>query len=219
MAKRFEMTYEDLMSIYRQESKLQTLSKVSPDFYVRVANYLDAIEQRCSEDKTRADISGMLLSQLKTAKEKSSGIYEIRMRKIALMAMNTAFGAEPRLDNATPEEHEAFKIIKDFFIDHRKKTMTPECEEKKSEKPAVSKEAEPSCQEEEAQVQEEPRPAKSDSENGNMILIRVLEDLPTFAGADKNYQLMKEDVVSLPKNIANILLRNNKAIEIKASNQ
>jgi DNA replication initiation complex subunit (GINS family) len=43
-----------------------------------------------------------------------------------------------------------------------------------------------------------------------LVLVRVLEDVPTFAGVDKDYKLRKEDVVSIPKNIANTLLSHGK---------
>src|SRR5256885_6820418 len=43
------------------------------------------------------------------------------------------------------------------------------------------------------------------------VLVHVLEDLPPFAGIDTTYRLKKEDVVTLPKTIAEILVGRGKA--------
>jgi len=216
MSKRMEMTYEELMSVHRQESKQTSLVKVSSDFYKRTASYLDALNQRISEKRSDSmDISGMLHNQLKTAKEKSTEIYESRMRKIALMAMTAAFGSEARLDNATPEENEAFVTLKTFFIEHCRKTMSAECEAGNAEKETVI--AEPK-KVPATPATETPAPsAEKEPEKSEIIIVRILEDLPAFAGTDKNYHLAKEDIISLPRNIADILLKHNKAVEIRQS--
>ncbi|MEM2839092.1 MAG: hypothetical protein QXE18_03265 [Thermoplasmata archaeon] len=213
-----EMTYEELMSVYRQESRQTTLSKVPSDFYQRVTTYLDALDRRCSESKSGADISGMLLSQLKTAKEKSAGVYEIRMRKLVLMAMSSAFGAEPRLENATPEELKAFESIKSYFIEHRRQTLSPKCDESVPQEPRLELAGAAAASQ---PIGENPpvMTAKSSDEKRDTVLVRILEDLPVIAGEDKNYQLAKEDVIDLPRRYAEILLKNNKAVEIRHSLQ
>lgn len=213
------MTYEELMSVHRQESKQNSLVKISSDFYERTAGYLDALGQRLKEGSSSgSDVSGMLHNQLKTAREKSAEVYEARMRKIALMAMVAAFGGEAKMDNAVHEELEAFETLKSFFSEHSRKTMTNRPE---SGEPA--KTAKPSPAKEEAQ----PAPKKADEKpkqqteapvpTQEIILVRILEDLPTFAGTDKNYHLSKEDIISLPRNIADILVKHNKAIEVRSS--
>ncbi|MEM2979333.1 MAG: hypothetical protein QW083_02775 [Methanomassiliicoccales archaeon] len=46
------------------------------------------------------------------------------------------------------------------------------------------------------------------------VLVRILEDLPTFAGPSRDYTLRKEDVVTLPSSIARLLIDKGKAEEI-----
>lgn len=214
MSKRTEMTYEELMSAHRQESRQNFLAKVSSDFYKRLAEYLEALDGRCSEERNGStEISGMLLTQLKTAKDKSAEVYETRMRKIALMAMTGAFGAEPRLENATPEEKEAYETLKKFFLDHCKKTLSPECQE------MTAPELKQVVEKEETPKEDEiaPKATPKNAERSEIILVRILEDLPAFAGMEKNYQLAKEDIISLPRNIAEILVKHNKAEEVRQS--
>ena len=43
------------------------------------------------------------------------------------------------------------------------------------------------------------------------VVVHVLEDLPPFAGLDTTYSLKKEDVVTLPRTIAEILVSRGKA--------
>lgn len=211
-----EISYEELMSVYRQESRQTTLSKVPPDFYPRVALYLDLLDRKCAENRGGADVSGMLLSQLKTAKEKSAGIYEIRMRKIVLMAMSSAFGAEPKLENATLEELKAFESIKSYFVEHRRQTLSPKCDESASKEPKLELTATTVAPQ---PIDENPSVmnTKNSEEKRDTVLVRILEDLPVIAGTDKDYQLTKEDVIDLPRRYAEILLRNNKAVEIRHS--
>ena len=59
---------------------------------------------------------------------------------------------------------------------------------------------------------EEPHETESDT-----MVIRVLEDLPPFAGPDRDYELHKEDIVTLPKAMAAILVNSQKAVEIAPS--
>lgn len=47
------------------------------------------------------------------------------------------------------------------------------------------------------------------------VLIRVVEDLPEFAGPDRDYKLSKEDIVTLPKVLADVLMNTGKAVAIR----
>ena len=58
------------------------------------------------------------------------------------------------------------------------------------------------------------RPAPSTSD---IVLLRILEDIPPFAGPSGTYRLGKEDVVTLPSGIGRALVKRGKAIEIDYS--
>ncbi|NLI73287.1 MAG: hypothetical protein GX369_00730 [Euryarchaeota archaeon] len=64
----------------------------------------------------------------------------------------------------------------------------------------------------------EPIPSDPDIHiDSDIIILRITEDLPPFAGPDRNYHLRKEDVVCLPSAIAKALIARKKAIPIKIS--
>ena len=58
----------------------------------------------------------------------------------------------------------------------------------------------------------EPPKKMQDAATGDRILIRILEDLPEFSGPDRDYRLSREDVVMMPKVMADALVNRGKAV-------
>lgn len=50
--------------------------------------------------------------------------------------------------------------------------------------------------------------------SADFVLLRILEDIPPFAGPSGTYRLGKEDIVTLPMGIGKALVKRGKAIEI-----
>ena len=66
----------------------------------------------------------------------------------------------------------------------------------------------------------DPEPAEEEEPDmgEKMILVRILEDIPTFCGYDDhNYNLHQEDVALIPEIFAKMLISGNQAVEIKPS--
>jgi len=68
--------------------------------------------------------------------------------------------------------------------------------------------------------QVEPVPAPIDERSpvedhlDDHLIVRVLDDIPPFAGPERDYVLLKEDVVTLPVIIARALVSRGKAVEV-----
>jgi len=65
-----------------------------------------------------------------------------------------------------------------------------------------------------------PEPAEetpSEKMDEHMAVIRILEDLPPFSGPDRDYSLSKEDIVRMPKTMADVLINRQKAVLITPS--
>ncbi len=107
---------------------------------------------------------------------------------------------EPSLDEVPviPDEPEVFDepMMEETFDD------IPEPEEASPQEP-VAEEA----------VEEAP----IETPNLDSMLLRVLEDLPPFVGPDRDYELHKEDIVTLPTPMAIALINSNKAVAINPS--
>jgi len=72
-------------------------------------------------------------------------------------------------------------------------------------------------EEPEAPISQKDIPHEQEDETLRPVLIRVLEDLPEFAGPTRDYRLSKEDVVTLPKAMADVLVNTGKAAMISPS--
>jgi DNA replication factor GINS len=54
-------------------------------------------------------------------------------------------------------------------------------------------------------------------ESDDTIVIRILEDLPLFSGPERDYDLSKEDIVRMPKVMAEMLIEREKAVLVSPS--
>lgn len=83
------------------------------------------------------------------------------------------------------------------------------------EKPAPEPEPEP-VEEPVAEPEKPLEPiGKATDEDLEPVLVRILEDLPTFAGAVRDYSLVREDLVMLPRALAEALINSEKAVLIR----
>lgn len=67
----------------------------------------------------------------------------------------------------------------------------------------------------ETAVSADPETTGEGSDDLEPVLIRVKEDLPEFAGPKRDYRLFKEDVVTLPKVLADVLINADKAYAVR----
>ena len=231
------MSFEDLGTIYRMEKKSNAVSAVRRDLYPAMAglimNLRAEYEKHLSVDPDSIICEGVN-QRRKKAILMSKEITEIRMGKIASLALIGARGGQNQVDHFTSEEREYYDNVLDISRRHvgimdrlsgKKKFEPPEIDsepaaEKNIPKPVRVK-AEPVPEPVIEDVQPEPiiektpadipkKPEKEPVEEES-IIIRILEDLPPFSGPDRNYELSKEDIVRMPKDMAMALIRREKA--------
>ncbi len=118
--------------------------------------------------------------------------------------------AEPMMEDMY-DDYEGEEIIDDIPDDILDEMIAsnPVIENKPVDKPKVVP-----VTDTEIVVEEGPEMSVSSDE---MIVIRVLEDLPGFAGPDRDYILSKEDIVRMPKVMGMALINRDKAVEINPS--
>jgi len=234
------MSFEDLGTIYRMEKKSNTVSAVRKDLYPAMAGLIISIRTEY-EKHLSADPDSIICEGVNQRRKKailmSKEITEIRMGKIASLALIGARGGQNAVDHFTPEERTYYDSILDISKKHvgivdrlsgKKKFEPPEIDsepaaEKKVPEPATVRKKpvpepaaeempEPAAEEVPACVPEEPD--KKETVEEEMVVIRVLEDLPLFSGPDRNYELSKEDIVRMPKGMAMALIRREKAVMV-----
>ncbi|MGQ9588473.1 MAG: hypothetical protein ACUVT7_08865 [Thermoplasmata archaeon] len=206
---RGDMGYEDIMGLFRQENKSSQLTKVDPALYEKIGGYIKTLRKESEREiamNPMSQASMMLSDQLKKAIDKAKRIYELRQRKIALLALRKVAGDNPDTGNLTPDELVLFSSLTSVLGAHKDsradfEELGPRLAKPKDvvELPEIPSEG--VC---------EDRKEQAARASDDLVLVRVLEDVPTFAGVDKDYKLKKEDIVSLPRGIAKTLLSHGK---------
>jgi len=215
-----EVNFERVTKVYREESGKKTLVTLEADFYDKLAAYvarLDASANAESQKNPNAPKALLLQDELRKVRKRRDQIFTYRERKLALLASSRASGADVEVPNLPTQERVLFEgmvaLLKASRADAFGATSTAK------EPPAPAPEASTS----------KPTPAAKDSDRMRIVraedtkrtavrpslkdhvLVHVLEDLPPFAGIDTTYRLKKEDVITLPKTIAEILVNRGKA--------
>jgi len=214
-AERADMTYEDIMGLFRQEYKSAQLTKVDPRLYERIGAYIKTLRKESERELAMSPMSQtsmMLNDQLKKAQDKAKRVYELRQRKISLLAIRKVAGDDPDTGNMTPDELILLSSLISVLGAHKDsradfEELGPRFTQPKD---VVELPDAPTAKACEAHQEQASREAPPDE----LVLVRVLEDVPTFAGVDKDYRLKKEDVISLPRNIAKTLISHGKAVVI-----
>ncbi len=210
-SERGDMSYEDIMGLFRQENKSSQLIKVDPALYDRIGEYIKSLRKESEREiamNPMSQASMMLNDQLKKSIDKAKRVYELRQRKIALLALRKVAGDNPDTGNLTPDELVLFSSLTSVIGAHKDskadfEELGPRFTQPRDVEVIPEVPTNGTCEKRDA--------ARTSSEGvDGLVLVRVLEDLPTFAGVDKDYKLRKEDIVSLPKNIANTLISHGK---------
>jgi len=213
--------FERVTKVYREESSKKTLSRLEPDFYGKLAVYLKGLERKATEAVAKSPNSpqAMLLQdELRKVLKKRDQIFQYRERKIALLASLRASGGEADISGLATPEAELFDRLVGLLKQAREvafgaamapapgpATATP------SPPPPVPAAASPAAPPTPVfqRLAEPPKkiapPAPKD-----LVVVHVLEDIPSFAGIDAKYTLKKEDVVTLPRAIAKVLIDRGK---------
>jgi len=215
-SERGDMSYEDIMGLFRQENKSSQLIKVDPALYDKIGDYIKSLRKESEREiamNPMSQASMMLNDQLKKSIDKAKRVYELRQRKISLLALRKVAGDNPDTANLTPDELVLFSSLTSVLGAHKDskadfEELGPRFTQPRDVKSLPEIPTDGTCEK------------KAESKPGadeDLVLVRVLEDIPTFAGVDKDYKLRKEDVISIPKSIANTLLSHNKIKIISSS--
>lgn len=227
------LSFEDLGAVYRVEKKSPTLSSVRKDLYPAMAGLVISLRteyEKCLSVDPDSIICEGVNQRRKKAVALSKEITEMRMSKINSLALIGARGGQNVLDHFTSEEKEYYEDILNISRRHvnimdrltgKRKFETPEIDpepvvEIPEPEPVMVQEPEPVAseiiiEEEQEEIVEPPEP-EEDPMDEELVVIRILEDLPPFSGPDRNYELSKEDVVRMPKAMATALINREKAV-------
>ncbi len=218
-----EVNFERVTKVYREEGGKKTLVALEEDFYDKLAAYVKRLEEAANKEaqaSPNAPKALMLQDELRKVLKRREQIFTYRERKLALLASSKASGADIEVLTLPRQD----RILFDQMVALLTKTRvdafggSPFGSEPSPVDAAPSEGAPPPAAPEKRIAagmkvisSEETKKPKVAPGLKDHVVVHVLEDLPPFAGLDTTYNLRKEDVVTLPKTIAEILVSRGKA--------
>jgi len=185
-----EISYKTLRRIQQAEQTSSIPTKIIVNFYQDLSSYIKTIEKNVENEKNPLKLK-LFADETQNTKKIANSIYELREKKIVQAALATARGAAPDLSNLLDIEKKLYTTLVEQIVFSRREIFEEPVDRDSKKHPASP----PSVDQQ-----------KRDS-NTNPI-VRVLEDTPEFIGIDeKTYSLRKEDVLSLPREMTEPLLK------------
>src|SRR6059036_3067043 len=218
-----EVNFERVTKVYREESGKKTLVALEADFYDKLSSYIARLDGSANKEAQKDPNSPkalLLQDELRKVRKRRDQIFTYRERKLALLASSRASGSEVEVPNLPSQE----RFLFDNMVALLRKSRTDAFGGspfgvEPAPPPAASTVV--TAKEKPAGMKvvraEETRRAPVAPTLKDHVLVHVLEDVPPFAGIDTTYRLKKEDVVTLPKTIAQILVDRGKARIVQMS--
>ncbi len=187
-----DINYRILREIQQMEKNSPILSELKSAFYLEISEYLEELTDRL-QNESSSQKQTLLKEEIQNIQKIAINIYELREKKILFAAISKARGGNPDIKNMINIEKNLFDSILNVLKTTRIKFLKKQSIEKKNIEP-----------------KEEPAKPTNPEEiqkNSNPV-IRVTEDMPEFIGTnEKKYNLRKNDILSLPDDMCEMLYR------------
>jgi DNA replication initiation complex subunit (GINS family) len=204
-----EINYKTLRKIQELEKKSPVLTELKSNFYESVKKYLreldDALKNESSQKKRE-----LFRDELDNIKRIAMNIYEQREKKVVLAAVARVRGGKPDISKILDIEKHLFDSVIDIMQGSRNLFLKDKDEP--TQKPVVPKDKE----EEEKTTEPVKNSSKQTVDKGNNNpIIRITENIPEFIGTDeKKYHLRNNDVISIPDDMSDMLVRRGVAKKV-----
>ncbi len=205
--------YTLLLELRRSEGAARGLAKLPHDFYGTTSNYLAEV-RRTFESELRENPSsrkGELSRQTyQRASQVSRDITEARMTKILSLAFQASVGGGRELPNSLPEERSLFDSVCGVLRSHRA-SVAPYLSGDAA--PPIAPSHPPAPPAHEARPHSEVRTATT---GPAPMLVRILKDSRPLEIGRETIELRREDLLSVPAEIARILIDGKIAEAVRA---
>jgi DNA replication initiation complex subunit (GINS family) len=204
--------YTRLLEWRRAEGSTRGLAKLPQDFYPATEAYL-AEARRTFESELRSNPAGkkgeLARQTFGRAAQIARDILEARMMKILNLAFQASVGGARELTNSLSEERELYDHLVATLRGHRN-SVAPFLESGSAT--PVAPQAEPPR----AAVTAAPTPA---SLPPGQVLVRILQDGRPIEVEGGTVDLRKEDLVSLPAEVARLLAQAKVAARVETTDR
>ncbi|MCL2786249.1 MAG: hypothetical protein FWD81_03385 [Methanomassiliicoccaceae archaeon] len=229
-----QMAFDELSAIYRTEMRSQMLSDVRRDLYSALKQLQESVRKEYEAELSK-DPDSIMCEGLSERRKKvaftAQKVIGLRMEKIAKMALRASMGADNAVDKLTPEEREYYESVASASGKLRGTAKDAKKGAKQDLLPDDGMRARIVADDVISYVQEDvmndipddvvvaeegeeiiERPRRDTEPKEEMVVIRILEDIPRFAGPDRDYVLKKEDITRMPTAFAGALIKHEKAV-------
>jgi DNA replication factor GINS len=206
------MNLEDMASKLVLERESDRLQPLDGAFYEQAADYIKALD-RSRQEAANYKEAGMIDDEIKNARILIEGVFDRRMSKIIQYAAIYAAGTRLSVEGMTKAEKTVFDGLVVALEKGRGEILEPALEV--FPRGSLAKNILGGITTKEQPI--ENATASGGTGDAEVMLVKVLKDIPQFVGVDgRHYQLSGDDVVVLPK--ANALVLCNKNIAIPLQN-
>lgn len=192
-----EINYKTLRKLQQAEQTSSILTKVNVNFYQDLFLYMATLERSIENEKNTLKLK-LFTDEIQNIRKIATSIYELREKKIVLGALATARGATLDLTNFLEIEKKLFNALIGQIKNTRKEIFEEGANQspKKQPTPPIAP------------------PSKRELQTNPVVC--VLEDTPEFIGTDgKTYLLQKEDLITIPDEMIEPLLKKKIVKKIK----
>lgn len=226
MSSDINVTYDLLFDILRYEKSREDLQKLDDHFFNNVVDYLTSKESLLLNSQTPVTERELTRIQLNNVKKILAELYERREKKIMHLAVYKIKTSSDIINTETllTEEKYLFDTLFAVLSKYRREIINDVLENKLPQaKPLLLKDNElldnSAYRESWARDSKEKAedPASYTTNDGSVKSVRFVKPVPRFLGSElETYGPFEEqDIVSLPSQIANILVKKQRAEEIK----
>ena len=193
-----EISYKTLRRLQQGEQTASVLTKINVNFYQDLSSYIKTIEKSVENEKNPLKLK-LFTDEAQNTKKIANSIYELREKKIVQAALATARGAVPDLRNLLDIEKKLYTALVEQIVFSRREIFEEPADRDSKKQPASP-----------------PVVDQQKRDSNTNPIVRALEDTPEFIGIDeKTYSLRKEDVLSLPREMTEPLLKKGIVKQIK----
>ncbi len=225
------LSYDEIHSIHKRERSTRSVTRVSQDFYGRLSTYLADAKAGLDEESAKGPSPRLVLlqGQFRNLEEMARDILLLRLRKVTELAFSAVEGGALADKQLTSEEVEFAKGVQALVERTRAAVMREGAARDPPPAPTAPapralaptpRAPDPASKTHTSPAPSAPHgaPPTAAAPAAPVVLLRILDDVPPFEGEDNRvYRLKREDVITLPNYIAQILLRRKKAVELEMS--
>jgi DNA replication factor GINS len=191
--------YAELFTVWKREKNSEAVQPLSHDFFKKISGYLLELKQSRSDEKKESNIDSANRREVDYVEFMFSDLLKMRAKKIALLSLKDSVEAPPDLIEI---EVGLINSLREHLREYREQcAQTQSTFEASAEKTHLG----------------EVHTATSTQETSSLMLLRILQPIPKLVGIDLDEYgpFQPEDIVSLPRENALVLIARGAASEVK----